>query len=110
MACRIDNKIDGVVITFVEVTERRNAEEALRQSEERLRQQRLLVEMSREPIFVWDFDAGIVEIEPWQRATLWIQSRRGAGSEQKHPAPDVRSRVIVRRVQARATRQGQLEW
>jgi len=36
----VDNKIDGVVITFVEITERHQVEEALRDSE---RQQRLLV-------------------------------------------------------------------
>jgi two-component system, chemotaxis family, CheB/CheR fusion protein len=62
----VDNKIDGVVVTFVEVTERRKAEEALRQSEERLRQQTRLIEMSQEPIFIWDFDAGIVE---WNRGS-----------------------------------------
>ncbi|MGC1955294.1 MAG: PAS domain S-box protein, partial [Gammaproteobacteria bacterium] len=43
----VDNKIDGVVVTFVEVTERRNAEEALRQSEE---QYRTLVEAQPDPI------------------------------------------------------------
>ena len=43
----VDNKIDGVVVTFVEVTERRNAEEALRQSEERYRS---LVEAQPDPI------------------------------------------------------------
>ena len=43
----VDNTIDGVVVTFVEVTERRNAEEALRQSEERYR---TLVEAQPDPI------------------------------------------------------------
>ena len=42
-----DNKIEGVVVTFVEVTERREAEEALRQSEERYR---TLVEAQPDPI------------------------------------------------------------
>jgi two-component system CheB/CheR fusion protein len=50
----------------VDITEQREAEEALRQSEERLRQQTRLVEMSEEPIFVWDFDDGIVE---WNRGS-----------------------------------------
>jgi two-component system CheB/CheR fusion protein len=33
----VDDKIDGVVITFVDISERRRAEEALRQSERKLR-------------------------------------------------------------------------
>lgn len=69
----VDNKIDGVVLTFVDVTERRKADEALRQSEERLRQQTLLVEMSREPIFIWDFDAGIIE---WNRGSEQLYGYR----------------------------------
>jgi two-component system CheB/CheR fusion protein len=35
----VDNRIDGVVVTFVDVTERRQVEEALRESERRLKQQ-----------------------------------------------------------------------
>jgi two-component system CheB/CheR fusion protein len=35
----VDNHIDGVVITFVDVTERRQVEQALRESERRLKQQ-----------------------------------------------------------------------
>jgi two-component system, chemotaxis family, CheB/CheR fusion protein len=49
----VDDKIDGVVITFVDVTERRGISEALRQRER-------LVGLSRDPIFIWDFDDGIV--------------------------------------------------
>jgi two-component system CheB/CheR fusion protein len=62
----IDDKIDGVVITFVDVTERRHVEEALRASESRLRQQQRLVELSHDPIFIWDFESGIVE---WNRGS-----------------------------------------
>ncbi len=60
----VDDKVDGVAITFVDVTERRTVEEALRQSEHDLRQQKRLVELSRSPILVWDFDGTIVE---WNR-------------------------------------------
>jgi two-component system, chemotaxis family, CheB/CheR fusion protein len=60
----VDNKIDGVVITFVDITERRHMEETLRQSERQLLRQKLLVELSRAPIFVWEFDGVILE---WNR-------------------------------------------
>jgi two-component system CheB/CheR fusion protein len=33
----VDDKIDGVVITFVDISDRRQVEEALRQSERKLR-------------------------------------------------------------------------
>jgi two-component system CheB/CheR fusion protein len=60
----VDNKIDGVVITFVDITERRHAEEALRDSTRQLRQQKRMVELSRAPIFYWELDTGIIE---WNR-------------------------------------------
>jgi two-component system CheB/CheR fusion protein len=55
-----------VVLTFVDITERRQVEEALRESERQLRQQKRLVELSRDPIIVWDFDGGIIE---WNRGS-----------------------------------------
>ena len=60
----VDDKIDGVVITFLDITERRQVEETLREREHQLRQQKRLVELSHDPIFVWDFDGGILE---WNR-------------------------------------------
>jgi two-component system CheB/CheR fusion protein len=62
----VEDKVDGVIATFVDISERRRAEEALRHSETRLRQEMRLVEMSRSPIFVWDFDGGIVQ---WNRGS-----------------------------------------
>ncbi|HZR62810.1 MAG TPA: chemotaxis protein CheB [Xanthobacteraceae bacterium] len=56
----VDDKIDGVVITFVDSTERRHVDEALRLGEETVRQDQRLMELSRDPIFIWDFDGGIV--------------------------------------------------
>jgi two-component system, chemotaxis family, CheB/CheR fusion protein len=56
----VDDKIDGVVITFVDITERRQVDEALRLSDQTLRQDQHLMELSRDPIFIWDFDGGIV--------------------------------------------------
>ena len=62
----IDDKIDGVVINFVDVTERHAMDAALREREEQLRQDQRLMELSREPIFVWDFDGGILA---WNRGS-----------------------------------------
>jgi two-component system CheB/CheR fusion protein len=62
----LDDRIDGVVITFVDVSERLKVEEALRASEHTLLQQKTLIDLSRDPIFVWDFDGGIIE---WNRGS-----------------------------------------
>jgi two-component system CheB/CheR fusion protein len=78
----VDDKIDGVVITFVDITDRRNVDEALRVSEENLRQDQRLVELSRDPIFIWDFDDGIVF---WNRGSqeLYGYSSREALGKRK---------------------------
>ena len=78
----VDDKIDGVVATFVDISERRRAEEALRKSEERLRQEMRLVELSRAPIFAWDFDEGILQ---WNRGSeeLYGYSREEAIGKKK---------------------------
>src|SRR5499427_8711689 len=60
----VDDKIDGVVITFVDISERLKVEDALRDSEHKLLQMKSLVDLSRDPIFIWDFEDGIVE---WNR-------------------------------------------
>jgi two-component system, chemotaxis family, CheB/CheR fusion protein len=62
----VDDKIDGVVLTFVDISERHQVEQALGESERRLRQEQHLVELSRDPIFVWDFDGGIID---WNRGS-----------------------------------------
>ncbi|OHV80565.1 chemotaxis protein CheB [Ensifer sp. LCM 4579] len=78
----IDDKIDGVVATFVDITERRRAEENARESKQRLEQEMRLVELSRSPIFVWDFDDGIKQ---WNRGSeeLYGYSRDEALGKQK---------------------------
>jgi two-component system, chemotaxis family, CheB/CheR fusion protein len=78
----VDGRIDGVVITFVDITERRRMEDALRDSEHQLRQQKRLVEMSREPIYIWDFDGGIID---WNRGCeeLYGYSRAEAVGKRK---------------------------
>jgi two-component system, chemotaxis family, CheB/CheR fusion protein len=73
----VDNKIDGIVLSFVDVSERRKVEDALRESQHELMQQKQLLDVSRDPIFVWDFDGGIVE---WNRGSeeLYGYSQREA--------------------------------
>ena len=78
----VDDRIDGVVITFVDVTERLGVEQALRDSERQLRQQQHLVELSRAPIFVWQLDG---EIVAWNRGSeeLYGYSREEAIGKRK---------------------------
>ena len=61
-----EGKIDGVVVTFLNITARRRMEDDLRASEAHLKQEMRLVELSRSPIFVWDFDDGIIK---WNRGS-----------------------------------------
>ncbi|HUI20554.1 MAG TPA: chemotaxis protein CheB [Methylocella sp.] len=78
----VEDKIDGVVITFVDITERRGVDLALRESERQLRQIKRLVDLSRDPIFVWDLEDGLVE---WNRGCeeLYGYSREEALGQQK---------------------------
>jgi two-component system, chemotaxis family, CheB/CheR fusion protein len=78
----VDDKIDGVVITFVDISERHQVEQSLRRHEEQLRQQKRLIDLSRDPIFVWDFDGGVVD---WNRGSeeLYGFSREEALALQK---------------------------
>jgi len=73
----MDDKIDGVVIIFVDVSERHAVEETLRSSERQLLQQKHLIDLSRDPIFVWDFDGGILEWN-WGSEQLYGYTREEA--------------------------------
>ena len=53
----VEDKIDGVVFTFVDITERRNTEHNLRQAHERFE---LAVDGSRDVIWDWDLTTGEV--------------------------------------------------
>jgi two-component system CheB/CheR fusion protein len=80
----LDDKIDGVVVTFVDVTERRQAEQLLRETEQLIWQEKRLVELSHDPIFIWDFDGGVRE---WNRGSeeLYGYSREEAlGKRKEH--------------------------
>jgi two-component system, chemotaxis family, CheB/CheR fusion protein len=78
----VDDEIDGVVITFVDMTERRQVEQALRESGQLLRHEKRLMDLSRDPIFIWDFDGGILE---WNRGSeeLYGYSREEALGQRK---------------------------
>jgi two-component system CheB/CheR fusion protein len=53
-----DDRIDGIVITFVDVTERRQMESDLRDSEQRFSDEMRLVDLANRPIFVWEYPGG----------------------------------------------------
>jgi two-component system CheB/CheR fusion protein len=61
----VDDKIDGVVVTFVDVSERHEMVDALRSSQQRVLDEMRLVDQSRTPVFIWDFNTGIVK--QWNR-------------------------------------------
>lgn len=58
----VDGKIDGVVITFMDITERHTMEESYRKGE----LERRLIELSHTPIFVWELDGAIIS---WNRGS-----------------------------------------
>jgi two-component system CheB/CheR fusion protein len=53
----IDDKIDGVVVTFIDVTELQRMQSALDDSERRMRAEMRIVDLSQFPFFVWDFES-----------------------------------------------------
>jgi len=62
----MDDKIDGVVATFLDISEPRQVKQALRDSETSLLHEKRLIELSHDPIFIWNFDGGILE---WNRGS-----------------------------------------
>ena len=98
----VEDKIDGVVITFVDVSERLQVEQALRESEQKLRQEKRLVELSHDPIFIWDFDDGIVEWNRGSEELYGYSPRRGSWEEEGAASRDDRARILFRRAQGTA--------
>lgn len=60
-----EERIEGVVMTFVDITQRKAAEERLRQSEQRLR---VLVEAASQTVWEANADGVVVEDSPGRRA------------------------------------------
>ena len=93
----VDDKIDGVVITFVDITERLQVEEALRQQRARgCGSKSCLVDLSRDPIFVWDFDGGILEWNRGCEELYGFSARRRLGKKIDEAAVHRRSRLFDR--------------
>jgi two-component system, chemotaxis family, CheB/CheR fusion protein len=63
--------------TVSDASDRRQIEDTSRRNERRLQQQKKLIDLSRDPVFVWDFDDGIVD---WNRGSeeLYGYSREEA--------------------------------
>jgi two-component system CheB/CheR fusion protein len=98
----VDNKIDGVVITFVDVTERRHVEETLRQNERQLQRLKRLIELSRDPIFHLAFRRRSHRVESRLRAALRLYAAGGLGQAQGADAPHGRTQLVFRRTQGQA--------
>jgi len=86
----VDDKIDGVVATFLDISERRQVEQALRDSEVSLRHEKRLIELSHDPIFIWDFDGTIRE---WNRGSEELYGYTAAEAVGRPKAALLRTRV-----------------
>jgi two-component system CheB/CheR fusion protein len=96
----LENKIEGVVIVMVDIDQ-------LKRAEESLREQYRLIETSYEPIFVWDYESGIVE---WNQgcAQLYGFTRAEAIGRVNHELLRTFKTPSPEEVKARLAEQG--EW
>ena len=60
-----NDRIDGVVITFIDISERKQAEESLRESEEHFR---VLVEAAAQAVWEADAEGVVIDVSPTWRA------------------------------------------
>jgi len=86
----MDDKIDGVVATFLDVSERRQVEQALRDSQVSLHHEKRLIELSHDPIFIWDFDGTILE---WNRGSEELYGYAAAEAVGRPKAALLRTQV-----------------
>lgn len=75
----IEDKIDGVVLTFVDITNRRREEEQLRQRTAELQERSEIMDMAH--VFILDADRRIMMWKCQMREPLWIL--RGGGAREK---------------------------
>ena len=81
----LENVIEGAVITFTEITEMRNAQAALRESEA-LRRLAVVVRDAHDAILMQDLEGRILAWNPRAEADVRLERSRGADDE--HPRPD----------------------
>ena len=81
----LENVIEGAVITFTEITEMRNAQAALRESEA-LRRLAVVVRDAHDAILMQDLEGRILAWNPSAEADVRLERSRGADDE--HPRPD----------------------
>lgn len=90
-----DGQVDGIVVTFVEITERRHVEEALRESEMR---SRVVVEAAGMGFWDWGLATRIVRWDHRHRQIMGLGNETSQGTPEEFLArvhPEDRQRVAA---------------
>jgi two-component system CheB/CheR fusion protein len=78
----LENVIEGAVITFIDITDRRRAQDALRDSEEKYR---LLFETTSQGVAYWDREGRIIDANPAAERILGLRLDQLRGRECTDP-------------------------
>jgi two-component system CheB/CheR fusion protein len=101
----MDDKIDGVVATFLDVSERRQVEQALRQSETTCARKAADRALARSDLHL-GFRRRHPGMESRQPGALWLYRREAIGRPKDGPAQDDRAGVELRGAEGEAQRDG----